>query len=249
MLLGLLHLREQFAVLSACFWGFPGGASSKEPTCQCRRHKRLGFDPYVGKIPWRRALQRTPVFLPGQSHRSAWWATVHRVAKNRTRLKWLSTHANVLLKCPCYYNFFHLEYFFHPFSPSCYPQKFNPWNTAPVQFLPCSLPYHPQCESSLCSRFLEPISAAHRALVLTLRVAQVSGPSPCIWQYFLLSTLVKGPVPGTEVETLSQVQAVRGVNGTKCYDNLGREEISVWLHSPEEESSWKMCLCWILKAD
>ena len=34
--------------------GFPGGASGKEPTCSCRRHKRLGFDLWVGKIPWRR---------------------------------------------------------------------------------------------------------------------------------------------------------------------------------------------------
>ena len=34
---------------------FPGGDSGKEPTCQCRRHKRHGFDTWVGKIPWRRA--------------------------------------------------------------------------------------------------------------------------------------------------------------------------------------------------
>ena len=31
--------------------GFPGGASGKEPPCQCRRHKRRGFDPWVRKIP------------------------------------------------------------------------------------------------------------------------------------------------------------------------------------------------------
>ena len=30
--------------------------------------KRLGFDPWVGKTPWRRAWQPTPVFLPGESH-------------------------------------------------------------------------------------------------------------------------------------------------------------------------------------
>ena len=42
--------------------------SCKEPTCQCRRHKRRRFDPWVGKIPWRRARQPTPVFLPGESH-------------------------------------------------------------------------------------------------------------------------------------------------------------------------------------
>ena len=48
--------------------GFPGGASGKEPTCQCRRRKRCGFNPWVGKIPWRRAGQPTPLFLPGESH-------------------------------------------------------------------------------------------------------------------------------------------------------------------------------------
>ena len=31
-------------------WGFPGGASGKEPSCQSRRHKRHTFDPWVGKI-------------------------------------------------------------------------------------------------------------------------------------------------------------------------------------------------------
>jgi len=29
---------------------------------------RQKFDPWVGKIPWRRALQPTPVWLPGESH-------------------------------------------------------------------------------------------------------------------------------------------------------------------------------------
>jgi len=30
--------------------------------------KRQEFNPWVGKIPWRRAWQPTPVFLPGESH-------------------------------------------------------------------------------------------------------------------------------------------------------------------------------------
>ena len=51
-----------------CDRGFPGGARGKEPTCQCRRQKRYGFDPWVGKIPWRRAWELTPVFLPGEPH-------------------------------------------------------------------------------------------------------------------------------------------------------------------------------------
>ena len=32
------------------------------------RHKRCRFNPWVGKIPWRRRWQPTPVFLPGKSH-------------------------------------------------------------------------------------------------------------------------------------------------------------------------------------
>ena len=48
--------------------GFPGGASDKEHTCQCRKHKRCRFDSCVGKIPWRRAWLPIPVFLPGESH-------------------------------------------------------------------------------------------------------------------------------------------------------------------------------------
>ena len=60
--------------------GFPGG---KEPTCQCRRHKRCQFNPWVGKIPWRRAWQPTAVFLPGEFH--GWgslWATVDWLSKS-----------------------------------------------------------------------------------------------------------------------------------------------------------------------
>ena len=48
--------------------GFPGGSSSKEPACHCRKCKRHGFDPWIGKIPWRRAWQPTPVLLLGESH-------------------------------------------------------------------------------------------------------------------------------------------------------------------------------------
>ena len=44
-------------------------SAGKEPACQSRRCKRCRFNPCVGKIPWRRAWQPTPVFLPGKSHR------------------------------------------------------------------------------------------------------------------------------------------------------------------------------------
>ena len=46
-------------------WGFPRCLSGKESACQSRR---CGFDPWVGKIPWRRKWQPTPVLVPGKPH-------------------------------------------------------------------------------------------------------------------------------------------------------------------------------------
>ena len=78
--------------------GFLGGASGKEPACQCRRYKRCGFHPWFGKIPRRRAgnllqysCQENPM------DRGAGQATVHGVAKSRTQLKRLSVHAYVCI--------------------------------------------------------------------------------------------------------------------------------------------------------
>ena len=68
--------------------GFKGGASGKESTCQCKRYKRFGFNPWVRKMPWRRAWQPALVFLlENPMERGAWQAMVHCVAKSRTRLK------------------------------------------------------------------------------------------------------------------------------------------------------------------
>ena len=44
---------------------FPGGSVGKNVCLECRRP---GFDPWFGKMPWRRKWQPTPVFLPGKSH-------------------------------------------------------------------------------------------------------------------------------------------------------------------------------------
>ena len=45
---------------------FPGGSDGKESACNAGD---LGSHAWVGKIPWRREWQPTPVFLPGESHR------------------------------------------------------------------------------------------------------------------------------------------------------------------------------------
>ena len=57
-----------FALLqwSGTKWGFPGGTSGKESTCQHRRCRRWGLDPWAGKIPWSMKWQPTPVILPGK---------------------------------------------------------------------------------------------------------------------------------------------------------------------------------------
>ena len=64
--------------------GFPGGASGKEPACQCWRPKRPGFDPCSGKDPRRK--HGTPLqcsCLQKSLGRRAWQATAHRLAQSQ----------------------------------------------------------------------------------------------------------------------------------------------------------------------
>ena len=74
------------------WWGFPGGTSGKGPNaCQCRRHKRYKFDSWMGKIPWRRKWQPSPVFLPGESYGYRSLAGCSpRIAKSWTWLSYLA---------------------------------------------------------------------------------------------------------------------------------------------------------------
>ena len=52
--------RDEWMIQYVC-----GGGLRQERIClQCGRP---GFDPWVGKIPWRRAWKSTPVLLPGES--------------------------------------------------------------------------------------------------------------------------------------------------------------------------------------
>ena len=47
-------------------WGLPWWLSGKEKLPA--KAGDMCFDPWVGKVPWRRKWQPTPVFLPGKSH-------------------------------------------------------------------------------------------------------------------------------------------------------------------------------------
>ena len=71
----------------------------KKTRLRCRRHKRCGFNPWVRKIPWRRARWPTPAFLPGKSHGqrrltgySPWGY------KQSAQLKQLSMHTCISVK-------------------------------------------------------------------------------------------------------------------------------------------------------
>ena len=58
--------------------------------------RRLGINPWVGNIPWRRKWSPMQVFLPGKSHGSLgispWWAIVHMVTEELDTTWWLNNN-------------------------------------------------------------------------------------------------------------------------------------------------------------
>ena len=64
------------------YGGFPGCSDDKNTCLQCGRPR---FNPWLGKIPWRRKWLPTPVFLPGKFHGQRTLAGVHGVTKSQTR--------------------------------------------------------------------------------------------------------------------------------------------------------------------
>ena len=74
---------------------FPVGTSGKEPSCQIWRYKRYRFDPWVGKIPWRKGMATHFSILawriPRIEEPGRLWS-IWRVAKSRTQPKQLRVH-------------------------------------------------------------------------------------------------------------------------------------------------------------
>ena len=56
-----------YVIYAILYIGLSSRVSGKESSWQ-RRLRKLGFDPWVRNIPWRRKLQSIPVFLPGKFH-------------------------------------------------------------------------------------------------------------------------------------------------------------------------------------
>ena len=84
--IGLVWRGEEIRILKTLLRRF----SDKEPACQCRR---FGFNPWAGKIPWRRQWQPTPVFLPGESHGQ-------RVSKSWSQLSMYAHNFKDIFKSP-----------------------------------------------------------------------------------------------------------------------------------------------------
>ena len=79
--------------------GLPGSLGGKESACQCRRHRRHGFDSRVGKIPWSSKWQRAPEFLPGKFHKQRTLAgDSQSVGSQRVRHSRVAEHTPIELK-------------------------------------------------------------------------------------------------------------------------------------------------------
>ena len=81
-------------------WGFPGGASGKEPAGPCRRQKRHGSILGLGRSP--RGGHGIPLqysCLENPTDRGAWWVTVHGVMKSWIRLKHLARRDRTRVSC------------------------------------------------------------------------------------------------------------------------------------------------------
>ena len=63
--IALDSLKPSLISLCRVLWGFPGSSVGKESACKAGD---LGWIPGLGRSPWRRKWQPTPVFLPGESH-------------------------------------------------------------------------------------------------------------------------------------------------------------------------------------
>ena len=73
----------------------PRRGSGKESACQCRRHKRHEFDPWVRKIPWRRKWKPTLAFLPRKFHGQRSLAGYSPWGHKRIGPDWATQHKHI----------------------------------------------------------------------------------------------------------------------------------------------------------
>ena len=90
----MLNSKKACWFYSSGFQCFPGGASGKEPTCQCRRSRDAGLIPALGWSPGEENGNLVQYScLENPLDRWAWQATVHGAVKSQTQLS-MSTRAH-----------------------------------------------------------------------------------------------------------------------------------------------------------
>ena len=101
----LIEMPIAARVLEVTMLGLSRWLSGKESACQCRSHR---FSPWVGKIPWRRKWQPTPVFLPGESQGerslvgySPWGLKESDTVAHGGTIKWPVVDTTTLFSCCC----------------------------------------------------------------------------------------------------------------------------------------------------
>ena len=87
--LPLCHLNIPWSEIESHLVNFPGGSDVKESTCM----QETWVHPWVGKIPWRRARQPTPVFLSGKSPWTKEPVGLQSMQLQRDRHKWARVRA------------------------------------------------------------------------------------------------------------------------------------------------------------
>ena len=87
ILVRLLHFSFSDQSSYFCIWiGIP---------LQYRRHRRWAFNPWIGKIPWRRKWPLTPVFLPRESHGQRSLVGYSPRGGRRFRQDWATQHSTL----------------------------------------------------------------------------------------------------------------------------------------------------------
>ena len=88
---------QTFSLAYTLCLGLPGGAGGKESVCRCRQHERHRLEPWVWKVPWRRAWQPTPVLLTGESHGQRSLAGYSPQGHKKLDITKATQHAHTLL--------------------------------------------------------------------------------------------------------------------------------------------------------
>ena len=91
----ILWFPNAHEIIYTIYCGLPQWLSGKES----RRCRRRRFDSWIGKIPWRRKWQPTPVFLPGKLHEQRSLAGYSPWGRKRVRHNGATGHVLYSVKC------------------------------------------------------------------------------------------------------------------------------------------------------